>query len=321
MTEHIINKLKNNSIKFGQLDPNGLCNLKCWYCPVSDFGNPKEFINTLTLSQIEHILIELRMSEYISEKFNSIFPFHYNEILLYKNYEGMLDLFRRYGFNSSLATNGTTLTKEKTDIYLRNKDIMGQIVCNCPSIIESDWISKTGMTSRLFKTLMNNFEYFHDNCDPGDIVINLNCSTENTYSSEIENKGIKTNKEHMLEIEFLISEKFPKFVTSINDELVDRAGLLSDKYKLTNKKENLTIVNNCNYMGNSRIFDWFHINSRGDLFLCCNDFHMNYTFGNIFEKSFDEIWISEEHASVINRAFNNICTKCVGGEFLINEEI
>jgi hypothetical protein len=27
-------------IKVVQLDPNGLCNAKCWYCPVAYGGNP-----------------------------------------------------------------------------------------------------------------------------------------------------------------------------------------------------------------------------------------------------------------------------------------
>ena len=37
------------------------------------------------------------------------------------------------------------------------------------------------------------------------------------------------------------------------------------------------------------------INSLGDLIICCQDFHNNYVFGNIMQKSLKDIWFDEKN--------------------------
>ena len=47
-------------IKVVQLDPNGLCNAKCWFCPVAYGGNPKigqKNMDFDALKNIPHIFI------------------------------------------------------------------------------------------------------------------------------------------------------------------------------------------------------------------------------------------------------------------------
>ena len=41
-----------------------------------------------------------------------------------------------------------------------------------------------------------------------------------------------------------------------------------------------------------------------------NDYNFDYIFGNILEQELDEMWYSEKHVETIDRAYNNICTKC-----------
>ena len=322
MNEIEIIKKKLNEVKVsaGQIDPNGLCNVKCWYCPVSEFGNPKQYIHQMPLNKLEYILKEIRNSNVISKGFTTIFPFHYNEVLLYKDFEGLLNLFRKYKIISSIATNGTTLTPEKTDLILSNKDVLGKVECNCPSIDEENWKKLTGMNSNLFKRLIKNLDYFHENCNEGDLRISLNNVNERTKFCSVMENGIKSDFYDLLEMEFRIKEKYPKFEVVLNSYLVDRGGILKEKNKLQSHVKDWP-VNNCDYFGTSRALEWFHINSLGDMFLCCNDFHMEYKFGNIFEQSFDEIWLSDKHAEIIHKAYNSICKNCYGGEYIINEKI
>ena len=43
-------------INFIHIDPNGLCNAGCWFCPVSLVGNPKEHINQMPPELYENII-------------------------------------------------------------------------------------------------------------------------------------------------------------------------------------------------------------------------------------------------------------------------
>lgn len=57
------------------------------------------------------------------------------------------------------------------------------------------------------------------------------------------------------------------------------------------------------------------INSLGDLILCCQDFHNNYVFGNIMQKSLKEIWFDKKNIELRKRIYNykfdlKICQDC-----------
>ena len=51
-------------INFIQLDPNGLCNAGCWFCPVSTLGNPKNQINQMDINLFDKIISEIDELEY-----------------------------------------------------------------------------------------------------------------------------------------------------------------------------------------------------------------------------------------------------------------
>ena len=46
------------------------------------------------------------------------------------------------------------------------------------------------------------------------------------------------------------------------------------------------------------------INSLGDLIICCQDFHNNYVFGNIMQKSLKDIWFDEKNIKLRKRIYN-----------------
>ena len=46
-------------IKFIQLDPNGLCNAGCWFCPVSTLGNPPHQIEQMPIEVFESAIKQI----------------------------------------------------------------------------------------------------------------------------------------------------------------------------------------------------------------------------------------------------------------------
>jgi radical SAM protein with 4Fe4S-binding SPASM domain len=64
----------------------------------------------------------------------------------------------------------------------------------------------------------------------------------------------------------------------------------------------------------------FYIDYKGDVVLCCNDYHSSVTFGNLKEKTIMEIWNSKKFKKIRKELWKKnfsilpICKKCVGLE-------
>lgn len=57
------------------------------------------------------------------------------------------------------------------------------------------------------------------------------------------------------------------------------------------------------------------INTFGDVILCCNDYHSEHTFGNVMERTLDEIWFDKKNVEKRSRIFkgyydHKICQDC-----------
>jgi hypothetical protein len=79
----------------------------------------------MPVEQLESIVKQLHDGKgtFVSEGFNFIYTAHYNEVLLYKYFKEMLDIFRKYKFQTIVLTNGVPLTKERTDIIKEYQDL------------------------------------------------------------------------------------------------------------------------------------------------------------------------------------------------------
>src|SRR5690242_5066399 len=97
-TEEIRKRLRETPLKTGQLDVNGRCNAKCWYCPVRYEGNPEEFAVQMSIEELDHILGNLRGSPLIPKEFWFLYTCHYNEVLLYPELDQLLATFEKHRF-------------------------------------------------------------------------------------------------------------------------------------------------------------------------------------------------------------------------------
>ena len=97
MKEHIKSQFEQFKIHQMQLDPYGVCNARCWFCPVKYKGNPtegKEVMSPELLRKIIENLIEEREKEngLVHKHFGGFYTAHYNEILLYPHFEELLKI-------------------------------------------------------------------------------------------------------------------------------------------------------------------------------------------------------------------------------------
>lgn len=316
-------------IKAVQIDVNGLCNAKCWYCPVAYVGNPKEAIKDMSLSELENILKQLHdgKGNFVDPILNLIYTANYNEVLLYKNFEEMLELYRKYNFKINILSNGIALTKSKVDILSKNSDVINEVLLNIPSGNEQRWSQYTNMNKSLFKKVVSNVQYAFFNLNIKIRIMvngldNRSIIENGGWVDILENAPIldlnvdsgSLNKE-VLELKTL----FPMVDIFENYNLYDRAGYLEDLKILGQSKaidkylssSELKVIGCNGGIGiRDRIREWVHINPNGDLFICCNDYDFKTIYGNTNESRLLDIWNSKDRLDMIDKSYSDLCTRC-----------
>ena len=306
--DEILANLKNAPISVGQIDLNGLCNAKCWFCPVKYKDNPQEFATQMTPDQLRQVFKNLRSSTLFAQHVSFMYTSHYNEVLLHKNFEEMMDIFREYGFTTMILSNGTPLTPSKIDYIVKNRDVITGINLNIPAIEKQEWTIKAGMSESVHKTLMRNLHYLNDNYEGATIQIN-----SLVIQGRAGPNAVYTDSQDCIRIEKEFQSLFPNITVNTNYYLSDRAGALVKEQVLVPLMSKATgKIIGCTHSTNpgGRLYSWVHINAKGELFLCCDDYEMNYRYGSLLEKPFDELWTSEEHVDQILRSQNEICRTC-----------
>ena len=96
----VANKIRNTKIKHLQLDPFGFCNAKCWFCPVKYIPQPEEGAGVMSIELIDRILQDIINEKnlpdgIVDRNFKTVTLSHYNEILLYKHFDQLLELLRK----------------------------------------------------------------------------------------------------------------------------------------------------------------------------------------------------------------------------------
>ena len=306
------------------IDPNGLCNAKCWFCPVAYLGNPKENKANMSLETMEDIFRQLDegrgiwTSEYL---FNS--PIHFNELLLYPHFEEMLELHRKYKIKISIYTNGVNLTKDKTDLIVKYKDIVLKVLLNVPSLNPEQWSKFSGFNVKIFPKLLENLKYAEEKLvdlfSKDNFCIMANGVNERSL---FENGGwmdVMDNTPHYdLDMDSgtlaTIVKEMKVLLPRVNvwgrNNLGDRTGVLEEVKVLSNqnaiKAKNQGKVISCGAKYPETLF----ISATGNVFLCAADFKYESIFANIKDKPLKEIWESIERQDAIKKAYAGMCVTC-----------
>jgi radical SAM protein with 4Fe4S-binding SPASM domain len=321
-------------IRAVQIDVNGLCNAGCWFCPVSYEGNPKSARREMPLEELDNLLKQLKegKGDFVDPNLELIYTANYNEVLLYKYFEEMFDVYRKYGFKVNILTNGVALTKSRVDIMYKNKDVIKGILLNIPSGEKETWAKYVKMNSALFDKMVSNVKYaiekLNEFVESDNILLMVNGVNS---LSLVENGGWLELLEDAPDIDLdvdngslatedkRLQELFPGIKTWAANHLYDRAGHL-ENFKIIGQSNAISKylkpkgskVIGCNGgIGyRSRTNNWIHVNPNGDFFICCADFDFETVFGNINKQTLKEIWYSKERQNAIQESYSDMCTKC-----------
>jgi MoaA/NifB/PqqE/SkfB family radical SAM enzyme len=321
-------------IKAVQLDVNGLCNSACWFCPVAYAGNPKSAIKDMPLSEIENIFIQLTdgKGDFVDPELKMVYSANYNEVLLYKEFDAMMDLYSKYNFRTNILTNGVNLTKSKTEILIKHRDSIDGILLNIPSSEADTWSKYVKMNVKLFPKVIENVRYFIEENNKLDkpIFIHLMINgindlsltknggwldlLENAPKLDLDVQTGDLKKEHDR-----FKEMFPSLSISTAHHLYDRAAHL-ETYKIMTQGpaiEKYLMPKGSRVIGcsggievRSRTNEWIHINPNGDLFICCADYDFETVYGNAFNTSIKEIWHSKNRSDMVENSYSNMCRSC-----------
>jgi len=326
-----------------QLDPYGVCNARCWFCPVKYKGNPtngKEIMSPELLEKIIKNLIDEREKSdgLVHKNFGGFYTAHYNEILLYPHFEELLQICQKYRLCFMVLSNGVPLTPEKIDLIIKYKGVVNGICLNIPAFEPEVWSLRSGINIKQFDKLISNINYAMETLP--DMVMNKSLSIQVNGITKYSFTGMggwldkgpdfpadmnldPIDGELMTQVK-KAKELFDGVQISGVPYLVDRAGLLDNV--MTNKgsiKKNLQRGNESKKVigcGNSkevggRPFGWIHINASGKVFLCCNDYDMEIQFGDFKTQELKDFWGSDEHIKKIEESYQTICTECVSAIF------
>jgi MoaA/NifB/PqqE/SkfB family radical SAM enzyme len=328
-------------ITSAQIDPNGLCNSDCWFCPVAYKPNPEHAKGNMPIEMFESILKQLQEGKgtFVDPNLTVIYTAHYNEILLYKHLEELFQIMPKYGFKTDVLSNGIAFTKSRIDLLDKYPDAVHVVNLNIPSLDPATWSRLVKKPEGMLEKIKENIHYALNKPNFKNGRIPLRICVNGISDSQLVGKDNSIEHIEMLEnapeydtrnqkgTQHRTVNQFMQIFPGVDayaQTMVDRAGLLADSGIVSNmpsiekrvqkqfgKSTSELKVIGCGYGHNdSRTENWVHINSIGDLFLCCNDFDMTTNFGNVKEKSIKEIWNSQRHQRMIQIGYDNMCRKC-----------
>lgn len=339
--DQLYQELQNLKVQYVQLDLFGFCNAACWYCPVKYIPQPERTRVHMPLDLVEKILIDLnenRISDdgVVSDTMRNIYTAHYGEVLLYKHFEEFLDLLHKYNFTTTIFSNGINLTPKKIDMIKSKREVISDIILNIPSFEPDIWAERSGLPVNQYDRLISNLEYLDTElADLDSVVILINGVDANSWNEqfqpgdEFEQLMINQHpvKGELAQAYQFAKEKFKNLIAYKEYVLHDRAGLLSNyitnQPSIDERLKTGTVVgcrggpsrerirsDSPEDSDSDRTTEMIHINPLGETFLCCNDYKMEYVFGNLSKQSLSDIWVTDKHVEVIMQAREEICRTC-----------
>jgi MoaA/NifB/PqqE/SkfB family radical SAM enzyme len=309
------------------IDPNGVCNAKCWFCPVAYLGNPKENIGVMSLETMEDIFKQLDSGrgDWVEDKIYNT-PIHFNEVLLYPHFEEMLKLHKKYNIYMSVYTNGVNLTRDKTDLIKKYKKTVNSLVLNVPSLNEKQWSKFTGFNIKLFPKLLDNLKYAEEQLvdlfPKQNFSIMVNGINE---KSLFQNGGtldiLKMAPEYDMDMETGTLASIVKEMKSIlpridiwgRNNLGDRTSVLEELDIMSNqsaiKEKNKGKVIGCA----PNLDQGLHISATGNVYVCSIDFKYETVYANIKEKSIEDIWKGHNRKEALKNIRETLCVECIYG--------
>ena len=300
-----------------QIDTNSVCGSLCFCCPAKYYKRPH--ISLMSNDMFESILSQLNegINQGLVSEHYSIWLSSYNDVLHDQFLKDRLDLLRKHKRQFQLLTNGIRLL-DQADLLSEYQDVIHGYSINIPAGNSVDYHKYSGNNTLIFERIINGLIYLYSK-NPSRYKQIVTVTVNGVYDDPIARAQMKldipvgdTDKQvaQLIKIQpFRVTDARP---------LCDRAGLLRKVNVIDNQAEGVrelwklpvgaTKATGCN--GGSRLTDWVHVSSKGDLYTCCQDFFEKHSYGNLNETNLLDAIQSERRSEVIEETLEELCIQC-----------
>jgi radical SAM protein with 4Fe4S-binding SPASM domain len=268
-----------------QIETINNCNARCWFCPLKDL--PKRA--KMSSKDFHYIIDQL-----IDNPPNIIYPFLNGEPFLDNRMIKFLKKINDKLPNTEIIifSNGSLLDESLSKQLL---DIVN---------LRQLWFSLNGIDEDYDKIMGLEYSNTKDN-----VLKFLKLRDDSTNNVEVNISFVGRNFQDQVKIfEYWTKHHIRLPVTIIFSPIKNYAGLISN-HPDTDRRLNYPCT---------RVFDYLTILANGETALCCMDPKGQVSFGNILDKSIEDIWNSEKRQYYYNmhktRRWNelDLCKDCTG---------
>lgn len=308
--------LPKQTIKQIQIDPNGSCGSKCWFCPVAYIERPAAQV--MPQSLFDKILdgIAEAVAQGSVDPSWTLWLSSYNDILLDPLLVYRLEALRQRGLRFSVLTNGIGLDRKvegpngKTtviDALDSYRDVIAGFSINLPAGNPESYQKHTGNSSKAFSKIIKGISALCDK-DPDHyqrvLSINVN-GMHDTHDNRVQlvyDLPIGDTDKQVADL----SWRLPGVRIFAARPLCDRAGSLIP-HALNNHICN-DQVQGCENGGN-RLTEWLHINSLGQVYLCCQDYSETTVYADLNQVSVHDA-VMQNKDEAVAKAKATLCKRC-----------
>jgi len=294
------------------IEPTNFCNLNCPLCPTGN-KSLKRTKGYMPPENFKRIIDEL--GDYLL----NITLWNYGEPLLHKDIYEMISYAKKKRIFIRLSTNGHFFDKKDNVKKLISSRLDNLIICLDGASQET--LSKYRVGANFeqiingIKSVVEEKKKLRSNLPIIElqfIVMKHNEHEVDKLKQIAKEIGVDklTLKTATLEIE--TSKKELKKMKNFLPSKEEYSRYKSVEAKLERKN---IIKNKCTRLWVSSVINW-----NGDVVPCCYDADGNFTFGNMFETSFKEVWNSSKYIAfrrkiLLNKTNIPMCSNCPGNLF------
>jgi radical SAM protein with 4Fe4S-binding SPASM domain len=214
----------------------------------------------------------------------------YNEPTLDPHLLDRIRLLTDMGYTHQFVANCSEASKEMVDTIINEKLNVTEFRINLATVNPSECQKIMGITPTYLDFVLARIAYICEKS--GDIPVRI----------MVNGNGTEDHKEMAMEV----YETFKHYDIQLSmSGLVNRAGML-DHIVEGKIKQPFGIGLRCrmNY------FDNLYVGIKGNLYVCCNDYYQEYSYGTIGEKPLIELLESDERRKMIRSFTAKRCKQC-----------
>ena len=276
-------------LKYVSIETHTVCNHKCYFCPVSVHTRARRFM---------HFALFENIARQLAQEFagiDGVFLNGYNEPTIDPDFVRQVTLLNELGIKVAVNSNGSGLPPETVDALLTSGGL--EYLCINLSTLDQQQFIADRKADHL-SSILRNLDYLADRN-----LANENHIVVLGQDDEAHDKAYSD-----------IRRRFENTPFSIRRYKVNSRSGRINVYQQAEKPHR--ILKGCEQTG-SRPLQHLHINAYGQCILCCQDYHDEYTVGDLTKQSIAAVLGGPEMAQYRRWAYgieeapeDFICRKC-----------